>query len=71
MENLDKRLSHCQGCKRFHINPRGFRDVWISCGKFGVGIEKIFEGDSQAISAYLSRIKKINKKYPKCKEDKK
>ena len=67
-ENLDKRLSSCQSCKRFHINPRSY-NVWISCGKFGVGIEKVFEGDSQAISAYLSRIKKMNKNYPKCKEE--
>lgn len=67
---IDKRLSHCQGCKRFHINPRGFRDIWISCGKFGVGIWKAFSNNSSAITQYLGEIK-THKEYPKCKEDKK
>ena len=67
---MDKRLSHCQGCSRFHINPKGFQDIWISCGKFGVGVHKVFENDPAAITAYLIRVKSY-KKYPKCKEDKK
>ena len=66
---LDKRLSHCQGCKRFHINPRN-HNCWIHCGKFGVGIYKVFANNSAAISQYLTEIKKY-KQYPKCKEEKK
>lgn len=71
MQDLDKRLSHCQDCARFHINSKGFRDVWISCGKFGVGVHKVFENGPKAVTAYLARIKSCYKKYPKCKEDKK
>lgn len=69
MENLDKRLSFCQSCKRFYINPKCFTGVWIYCGKFCIGIYKCFENDRGAISAYLTRMKERDKKYPKCKEN--
>ena len=68
MQNLDKRLSYCQGCKRFHINPRN-QDSWIHCGKFGIGIYKRFANNSLAIDQYVKEIE-CKKEYPKCKESK-